>query len=89
MDAIVVPPGVVVPAPVTVNVAELLIAPENPCIVAVMVVVPAESPVATPVELTDATACTLDVQVTVFVTLLLLVGWVPCPVTPVAVNCAV
>jgi hypothetical protein len=57
---------------------------------AVMVVVPAVRPVATPVELIVATAGTLDVQVAVSVRSCELEGWLlPCPKMPVAVNCAV
>ena len=58
------------PVPVTVSVAELEISPVKPGMVAVIVVVPAESPVATPEALMVATAGALDVQVTVSVTLL-------------------
>jgi hypothetical protein len=54
---------------------------------AVIVVVPAERPVATPVALTVATAGTLEVQVAESVRSCELEGWLlPCPKTPVAVN---
>jgi hypothetical protein len=50
-------------APDTVSEAVAETTPVNPLMLAVMVVVPAERPVATPVELTVATAGALEVQV--------------------------
>jgi hypothetical protein len=54
---------------------------------AVIVVVPAETPVATPVGLIVATPGTLDVQVAESVRSCVEEGWLfPWPKTPVAVN---
>jgi hypothetical protein len=55
------------PAVVTVRVAEAVKLPVYPLILAVMVVVPADSPVATPEESILATAGTLEVQAAVSV----------------------
>ena len=82
-------PGETPPPPVTVSVADAETTPVNPLTLAVMVVVPAVRPVATPVELIVATAGTLDVHVAESVRSCELEGWFPCPNTPVAVNCAV
>ena len=68
-----VPPAPPVP-PVTVIVA---VAPVDPDKVADMVVEPAETAVASPEELTVATAGVLEVQVTWLVTSVELVGWLP------------
>jgi len=54
--------------PVTVSVALALMVPVYPCMLAVMVAVPAVSAVTRPVELTVATAGELEVQVAVSVT---------------------
>jgi hypothetical protein len=57
---------------------------------AVIVVVPAVSAVARPVELTLATAGELEVHIAVSVTSCVVDGWpLPWPVVPVAVNCTV
>jgi hypothetical protein len=56
---------------------------------ALMVAVPAETPVATPDELMVAMAGAFDAHVTCVVTSSLVAGWVPWPMIPVAVNCAV
>jgi hypothetical protein len=57
---------------------------------AVIVVVPADTPVATPVALIVATAGTLDVQVAESVRSWVVEGWLfPWPKIPVAVNWAV
>jgi hypothetical protein len=71
------------PAPVTVIVVE---AGGVPDWLAVIVVVPAETAEASPVEFTVATAGVLEVQVTWSVKFSVPVPW---PVTPVAVNCTV
>lgn len=64
---------------ITTKLADPLIVPEEACIV----VVPAESPEANPVELTVAAAVFEDVQVTTFVILDL----TPPVKVPVAENC--
>jgi hypothetical protein len=63
---------VVVPVTVTTAVPET--APVNPDMLAVTVVEPAETAVTSPEELTDATAWTLEDQVTKLVTFLLVEG---------------
>jgi hypothetical protein len=60
----------------------------NPDALAVIVVVPAFTPVATPEVLMVATAGTLDVQVTELVTFCV-EGLLALPYVPTAVNCAV
>jgi hypothetical protein len=81
---------VVPPLPVTVIPASLLVMrPPNPCMLAVIVVVPAPTPVTTPSGLTVATAAMLDDHVTVEVMFWLVEGWFPCPYVPMAVSCAV
>ena len=86
-----VPLAPVVPDdPVTVTVALAVMVPVYPFMLAVIVVVPAVSPVARPVELTDATEGTLEVHVAVSVSSDVVVGCpLPWPVVPVAVNCTV
>jgi hypothetical protein len=86
-----VPPVPLVPDdPVTVTVALAVMFPVYPLMLAVIVAVPALSAVARPVELTLATVGALDVHVDVSVTSDVVAGWpLPCPVVPVAVNCAV
>ena len=75
---------------VTVTVALAVIVPVYPFMLAVIVVVPAVSAVARPVELTLATAGTLEVHVTESVSSDVVDGWpLPWPVVPVAVNCTV
>ena len=75
---------------VTVRVALAVRVPVNPFIVAVMVVVPAVSAVAIPVELTLATAGVLEVHVAESVSSCVVDGWpLPWPTVPVAVNCTV
>jgi hypothetical protein len=71
------------PAPVTVMVVEAGGVPDK---LAVIVLVPAETAAASPVEFTVATSRVLEAQVTWSVKFL---EPVPCPVTPVAVNCTV
>jgi hypothetical protein len=83
-------PGATPPPPDTVSVAEAETTPVYPFKLAVIVVVPAETPVATPVALTVATPGTLEVQVAESVRSCVVEGWLlPWPKTPVAVNCAV
>jgi hypothetical protein len=75
---------------VTVTVALAVMVPVNPFMLAEIVVVPAVSAVARPVELTLATAGALEVHVTESVSSCVLDGWpLPCPTVPVAVNCTV
>jgi len=82
----VVPP----PLPVTAMVAALLVmVPPNPCIVAVIVVVPAPTPVTTPEELTVATDVVLEAHATVEVMFSVLAGWLPWLIDPIAVSCVV
>jgi hypothetical protein len=66
----------------------LAVAEMPPARLAVMVAEPAETPVATPDELMVAMAGAFEVQVTRVVTSSLVAGWLPCPIIPVAVNCA-
>jgi len=75
----VVPP----PLPVTVTVAVALTDPGS---VAVMVAVPADTAVAIPEALTEATEGVLDDQEACAVTLEELAGWLPCWTNPVAEN---
>jgi hypothetical protein len=82
-----VPVAVVPLAPVTTKVALELTMPVYPDALAVMVVVPAPTPVANPEEVTVATVGTLDVQVTAPVTSRV-DGDFALPKVPVAVNCA-
>jgi hypothetical protein len=58
------PPAPTPPVPVTASVADPETIPENPEAVAVIVVVPAETPTATPDEFTVATEGVLEFQVT-------------------------
>jgi hypothetical protein len=76
-DTKVVPGGMVPPPgePVTVRVAVAEVTPVNPLMVAVIVVVPADTPVATPEELMLAIPGTLEVQVTEFVMSCEVGGW--------------
>jgi hypothetical protein len=87
------PEDVVPPPPddaVTVTVALAVMVPVYPFMLAVIVAVPAVSAVASPVELTLATAGALEVHVAVAVTSDVVDGWpLPWPVVPVAVNCTV
>jgi hypothetical protein len=62
------PPATPPVVPVTVRAAEELTGPLNPVALAVMIVEPALTAVATPEELTVATDGVLEAQVTVFVT---------------------
>jgi hypothetical protein len=82
-----VPPPVELP--VTVSVAEEETTPVNPLTLAVMVVVPAETPVAKPLALIVATPGAVEVHVTESVRSCVLEGWLPWPKTPSAVNCTV
>lgn len=82
------PPTAPCPVPVTTRVALELTGPLNAVALAVMTVVPALTPVATPEELTVATAGTLEVQVTVPV-IFSVDEWLEFPYVPMAVNCAV
>ena len=76
--------------PVTVTaIALLVISPPKPLVLAVIVAVPAATPVTTPAELTVATAGTLEAQVAVLVMFSLLEGWLPWPMVPIAVSWAV
>jgi hypothetical protein len=68
-------PGEVDEVPVTVSVAEAEITPVYPFMLAVIVVEPDATPVATPVELMVATAGTLEVQVTESVMSCVVEGW--------------
>lgn len=68
------PPAVPPPVDVTVSVAE---APGVPAMVAVIVVEPAATAVAIPVELTVATVGVLDDHVTSLVTFEEVDGWLP------------
>jgi hypothetical protein len=74
--------------PVTVNTAVEVTGPANPFPVAVMVVEPADTAVARPVEVIVATAGELEVQVTDAVTSCV-DGFVELPNLPIAENCAV
>jgi hypothetical protein len=56
---------------------------------AVIVVVPAPTPVTTPAELTVATDVELEVHATVEVMFSVLAGWLPWLIVPIAVSCAV
>jgi hypothetical protein len=86
-----VPPVPPVPdVDVTVRVALAVITPVYPFMDAVMVVDPAVSAVAIPVELTLATAGELEVHVAESVSSCVVDGWLlPWPMVPVAVNCTV
>jgi len=87
-DAI-VPPAVPPPLePVAVRVALEVTWPLNESVLAVIVVVPAPTAVATPAALIVATAGTLEVHVTELV-MFCVVGCFALPNVPIAVNCAV
>jgi len=72
----------------TVRVALELTGPLNAVALAVIVVVPAPTAVASPEALTVATEGALEVQVTLLVTSCV-EGWFALPNVPAAVNCAV
>ena len=80
------PPVFPTPLPVTVTVAVALIFPGNPIMLAVIVVVPGDIAVASPLALIVAIAGALDDQLTKLVTSSLEDGCCPCPTVPVAVN---
>jgi hypothetical protein len=82
------PPATPPPAEVTVRVAVELTGPLNAVALAVIVVVPAPTAVASPEALTVATAGALEVQVTALV-IICVERWFALPYVPVAVNCAV
>jgi hypothetical protein len=83
------PPAVPPPLePVTVRVALDVVGPLNAVALAVIVVVPAPTAVATPEALTVATAEVLELQVT-RVVMFCVERWFPLPYVPVAVNCVV
>jgi hypothetical protein len=69
-----------VPPPVTVMDASLLvIRPPKPCVLAVIVVVPAPTPVTIPAALMVATDAALELQLTALVMFWLVEGWLPWP----------
>jgi hypothetical protein len=77
------------PPDVTVTVALLVTVPVNPAMLAVIVAVPGPTAVtAPPGEVTVATDFELVAQVAVPVMSVVVEGWLPWPITPVAVNCA-
>jgi hypothetical protein len=79
---------VVVVEAVTVSVALPDTVPVNPAMLAEIVVVPADSAVASPAAFTVATLGALEVQVAKLVTFAEVAGWLPWPYVPVAVNSA-
>jgi hypothetical protein len=81
-------PPVVPLAPVTVRRALEVVGPLKAAAVAVIVVVPALIAVATPAELTVATAGVVELQVTTLV-MFCVEGCFALPYVPVAVNCVV
>jgi hypothetical protein len=82
------PPPVPPLVPVTVRFAEEVIGPANPVVLAVMIVEPALTAVATPEALTVATEGLLETQVTPVVTFCV-EAWFALPYVPTAVSCAV
>ena len=65
------------------------VAETEPAMLAVMLAVPADTAVATPLELTVAIAGAFEVHVTIVVTFCVLDGCFPWAMIPVAVSCAV
>jgi hypothetical protein len=84
----ILPPATPPLEPVTVSVALEVVGPLNAAALAVIVVVPAPTAVATPEASTVATAGVVELQVTRLV-MFWVEGCFPLPSVPVAVNCRV